>query len=116
MKLLTKEVEKLLPPLYSQEKVKDPMVKVKFFNPTGSATWWIIEGEWEKHTEDGDEYLDDYIMFGYCMLFGPDEAELGYVSMNELQAIKGRFGLGIERDLYWSAQLLSEVKRNLLGG
>ena len=105
MKLLTKEVEKSLPKLYSREKVKDPMVNVKFFCPWGSATWWVIEGEWEKHT-DGD----DYMMFGLCMLFGPDEAELGYISLNELLSIKGPFGLGIERDMYWTPTTLSNVK------
>jgi hypothetical protein len=113
MKLLTKEIEKKLPKLYSQENVKDPMVVVKFFNPTGSATWWIIEGEWETHTEDGDEYKDDFTMFGLCMLFGPDEAELGYVSLNELQSIKLMFGLGIERDIYWNPKPLSEVKKEM---
>jgi hypothetical protein len=109
MNLLTKELEKKIPKLYSQEKVKDPMVVVKFFNPCGSATWWIIEGEWQKHTEDDDE---DYIMFGLAMLFGPEEAELGYISLNELESIKTKpFGLGIERDKFWTPKLLSEVKK-----
>lgn len=102
MKLLTQAVRKKLPKLYSQEKNPDPMVVVKFFNPYGPATWWITEGN-----EEGD----DFIMFGLCMLFGPDEAELGYVSLNELQSIKGIFGLGMERDMYWTPKPLSEVKK-----
>ena len=104
MKLLTKELEKKIPKLYSQENNKDPMVVCKFFNPCGSATWWIIEGQKED---------DDYLMFGLCMLFGPEEAELGYVSLNELASVKGPFGLGIERDIYWEPVPLSKVKEKL---
>ena len=33
MKLLTEELKQQLPPLYSQEHVKDPMVMCKFFHP-----------------------------------------------------------------------------------
>jgi hypothetical protein len=40
MKLLTEELRKQLPPLYSQEQVKDPMVLVKFFHPMSSMTWY----------------------------------------------------------------------------
>lgn len=104
MKLLTKELEKKIPPLYSQEKVKDPMVVTKFFCPWGSATWWIIEGQRED---------DDYLMFGLCMLFTPQEAELGYISLNELASVTGPFGLKIERDMYWKPVSLSKVKERL---
>jgi len=38
MKLLTKQILKRLPPLYSQEKVADPVAQVKFFNPAGAGT------------------------------------------------------------------------------
>jgi hypothetical protein len=104
MKLLTKELEKKIPPLYSQEKVKDPMVVAKFFCPWGSATWWIIEGKRED---------DDYLMFGLCMLFTPQEAELGYISLNELASVTGPFGLKIERDMYWEPVPLSKIKEKL---
>ena len=115
MKLLTKELEKKIPPLYSQEKVKDPIVVAKFFFPAGSATWWIIEGEWQEYAEanDGGEFEKDYIMFGLCMLFTPQEAELGYVSLNELASVKGPFGLKVERDMYWEPVPLSKVKERL---
>jgi hypothetical protein len=43
MKLLTKELLKQLPPLYSQENEKDPMVICKFFYPDFSWTWYAIE-------------------------------------------------------------------------
>ena len=98
MQLLTKALERSLPPLYSQEDVPDPLVRAHFFNPSGAGDWWIIEG-----SHDGD----DYRMFGLCDLGWP---ELGYVCLNELQDYPGRFGLGIERDRYWVPKPLSEVK------
>jgi hypothetical protein len=102
MKLMTKVLEKSLPALYSQEEVEDPIVRAHFFNPAGQGDWWITEGSHEG---------DDYIMFGLCYIFEP---ELGYVSLNELQATKVHmaFGvMGIERDLHWAKVPLSEVQR-----
>ena len=118
MKLLTKELEKKIPPLYSQENVKDPMVVAKFFFPAGSATWWIIEGEWKKYPLfDADEIQvsedKEYLMFGLCMLFTPQEAELGYVSLDELASVTGPMGLKVERDMYWEPIPLSKVKERL---
>lgn len=98
MKLLTKEIEKKLPALYSQEDVEDPTVVVKFFDPCGAATWYITEGQWEG---------EDFMMFGLCYIHEP---ELGYVVLGELQEYKGPLGLGIERDKFWSPKRLSEVK------
>lgn len=69
----------------------DIMPVVKFFMPTGAATWLISEID-----EDGDR------MFGLCDL-GVGEPELGYVSLAELKTIKGRFGLGVERDMHFTA-------------
>ena len=71
----------------------DHLPAVKFFDPTGAATWLITEmmpGEPD-------------ILFGLCDL-GMASPELGYVSLAELQSVKGRLGLGIERDLYFTAR------------
>lgn len=38
MKLLTKQLRRILPPLYSQAQVEDPTVYVKFFTPDSSWT------------------------------------------------------------------------------
>lgn len=65
---------------------------VKLFDPCGAATWLIAE--MDPNNPDA--------LFGLCDL-GMGEPELGYVSLSELEAIRGRFGLGIERDLHWSA-------------
>lgn len=103
MKLLTEELKKQIPTLYSQENEKDPMVICKFFDPTGSWTWYVIEGR-----EEGE----DYLFFGYVI---GHEPELGYFTFNQLetakQGIKGIQGaLPIERDLFFTPCRLSEVK------
>lgn len=97
MKMLTKEIADNLPALYSQEKVKDPIVWVKYFCPWGSWTWY------------GMEYNpDDRLFFGYVI---GQEKEMGYFSLTELESIKGPGGLGIERDLHFKPCKLSELKR-----
>ena len=60
---------------------------VKFFNPTGSQTWLITEMQL------------DGTMFGLCDM-GHGCPELGYVLLSDLQSIRLRFGLRIERDLH----------------
>ncbi len=71
----------------------DHVPVVKFFNPAGAATWLI--------TEMMPDQPD--ILFGLCDL-GMGCPELGNVSLAELQSVKGRFGLGIERDLSFIAR------------
>lgn len=93
-KMLTVEILKKLPPLYSQEKVADPVAQVKFFNPCGAATWWATEF-------DGEDRF-----FGWADL-GFGSGELGYFSLSELQAVKLRLGLYIERDTSFTPAPLS---------
>jgi hypothetical protein len=64
---------------------------VKLFTPDGAATWLLTE-------IDPDE---PDIAFGLCDL-GMGCPELGSVSIAELEAARGRLGLPIERDLYFS--------------
>lgn len=98
MKLLTNELRKTLPPLYAQEKEKDPIVHLKLFTPWTGWTWYITEGSPEG---------DDFIFFGYVI---GQEREWGYSSLNELESIRGPGGLRIERDLYFEAKRRSEIK------
>lgn len=99
MELLTSEIEASIPKLYSQEQIDDPTVHVKFFDPSGSWTWFATEGE---RQEDGD-----FLFFGRVDGF---EKEFGYFSLRELESVKGRFGLGIERDLWFKPVPLSEAR------
>jgi len=98
MELLTEELRRILPPLYSQERNKDPTVYIKFFTPDANWTWYVTEGS----EEDGD-----FIFFGYVI--GPVE-EWGYVALSDLQNARGPLGLAIERDLYFTPVPLSKVR------
>lgn len=95
MKLLTKELKRQLPPLYATENEADPMVICKFFYPDFGWTWYGIEF-------DGED-----IFFGYV---AGDFPELGYFSLNELKSNRGKLGLAIERDLYFTPCRLSKIK------
>lgn len=95
MMLLTAANRKALPALGSTESVDDPVAVVKFFDPTGKWTWYATEF-------DGDDTF-----FG---LVDGHEKELGYFSLNELSAVHGRFGLGIERDRHFPPTPLSKLR------
>ncbi len=99
MELLPAELRAQLPALYAQEKVKDPIVHIKFFTPDSSWTWYATEGSQED---------EDFIFFGYVI--GQSE-EWGYFSLNDLSSAKGPMGLPIERDLHFTPAPWSEVKK-----
>lgn len=100
MKLLTQELINRFKQVGSQENKKDPIVICKFFNPVGIGYWFATE------------YIpDEKLFFGYVSLFGDYNDELGYFSLDELESVKGKFGLGIERDLYFKETKLSEIKK-----
>lgn len=99
MKLMTNELLKQFEIAGRQENVKDPVVIAKFFNPTGAGTWYATE-----------YYPDERLFFGYVSIFGDWNDEWGYFSLDELESYKGKFGLGIERDLYFSPTPFSEIK------
>src|SRR5258706_6756825 len=95
MELLSEELRSRLPPLYSQENLKDPIVHIKFF--CGSWTWYATEGSPEGN---------DFIFFGHVIGF---EKEWGYFALSELAAARGPMGLPIERDLYFEPAPFSQV-------
>ena len=97
MKLLTAELRASFPPLYSQEKLTDPIVHCKFFTPDSNWTWYVTEGEAEE---------DDFRFFGYVC--GLDE-EWGYFVLSELESVRGPLGLSIERDLYFTPGPFREI-------
>ena len=102
MELLTEEIKKALPPLYSQDTVTDPVVIFKLFTPDSSWTWLIIEGSPQ---EDGDWMFFAKVTSHLC-----PEGELGYVMLSELEQVRGALGLGVERDLYFVSKPLSQCK------
>jgi hypothetical protein len=102
MELLTDEIRRVLPALYSQEdKGGEAIAHVKFFTPDGSWTWLATCGQQEG---------DDFLFFG---LVDGLEKELGYFCLSELQSVRGSLGLPIERDLYWRPKTLREIAPEL---
>jgi hypothetical protein len=65
---------------------------VKLFTPDAGCTWLLTEID----PDDPD------IAFGLCDL-GMGYPELGSVSLSELEALRGRLNLPVERDLYFTA-------------
>ena len=99
MKLITKELEKRFAEVGSQDDVTDPVVIAKFFNPCGAGTWYATQ-----------YYPEDRVFFGYVSIFGDHNDEWGSFSLDELQDLKcPPFGLGIERDLYFTEQPISQL-------
>jgi len=100
--LLTSEITKKFSkyPLYSQDgKGKEAKVIVKYFTPDAQATWLITEG---------NVTGNDVEMFGYCTLNG-FEWEWGYVMLSQIKKIRGRFGLPVERDRYFSGTVADGI-------
>lgn len=69
---------------------KDHFPVVKLFTPDANCTWLISE----------IVHLDE--AFGLCDL-GMGLPELGYIHIPEIAALRGRFGLPVERDLHFKA-------------
>lgn len=102
MKLITKEIETLLlsRPLYSTDKDNLAPVLVKFFNPYGVGTWWVLEAQRETN--------GDWTFFGLVDLGQPEFVELGYFTMSELTSVV-KFGKPtIERDLYFTGYAVNK--------
>lgn len=97
MELLPTELRSKLPPLYSQENVKDPVVHIKFFTPDSNWTWYATEGSQED---------DDFVFFGYVV---GHEKEWGYFVLSEMARTSGPRGFPIERDLYFEPGPFSQV-------
>lgn len=99
MKLLTKEIEAKLPPLYANEALgEDAMAVVKFFTPWSNWTWYASE-------YDPKERMFFGVVEGH-------ERELGYFSLDEFESVEGPWGLKIERDLHWTPRPLKECGRH----
>ena len=70
MRLLTKELERRFAQVGSQEKVKDPVIIAKFFNPCGAGTWYATEYDPKTQT-----------FFGYVSIFADWSDEWGSFSL-----------------------------------
>lgn len=71
----------------------DPIPVVKLFTPDANATWLLSEIDPDDHDH----------AFGLCDL-GLGFPEMGWVSLTEIAAVRGRLGLPVERDVHFQAQ------------
>lgn len=97
MRLLTKTLEKKLPPLYSTDgQGMNAKVIVKFFCLKNDWHWYATEYSPE-----------DKIFFGYVCGF---DQELGTFSLEEFESInrEGSFPI-MERDLYFTPKTLRQA-------
>jgi hypothetical protein len=95
MQLLTKAIRRQLPPLYANEdKGLEALAIVKFFTPDSSWTWYASEF-------DGED-----VFFGLAVSLEP---ELGYFRLSELQNVRGRLHLPVERDRFFTSTPLREL-------
>ena len=107
MKLLTKEIlSQFEKQGYTDGKPKEDIkVILKLFNPCGAGTWYLTEYD-----------PVERMFFGFVNLGDPQMAELGYVSLDEIERVKGPLGIGIERDRYFgydhSLKEVMEIVKN----
>jgi Protein of unknown function (DUF2958) len=79
------------------EYARDPLIHVKLFTPDAGWRWYVTE-------YDAEQRL--------AVAFVPGaEGEWDEISLDDLAAIRGPMGLGVERDLFWRPTLLSLVQR-----
>lgn len=101
---MTKEIKTLAEKQYAKGSDLDGQnVVAKFFDPCGSWSWYLMNLD----PEDGV----------YCWgIVSGFEVEMGSFSLDELRAVKGPLGLGIERDLSFRPTPAREVWEKLLAG
>ena len=105
MKLLTKAIEMKLLDNNNKNRsathyinIENDKVVVKWFNPSGQATWWVYSMD-----KNGD-------CFGVAQMFDKDSREMGYFNIHEIAKLKcPPFGLPIERDMYYTPETFGEL-------
>lgn len=105
MKLLTKALEKKLPKLYATDDLpmEETMAIIKYFTPDSNLTWYVVEGEY-------DADLKTWRLFGVTT--GLDDPEIGYFTLRQLEEVRGKLGLPVERDLYFEPVACSDLLKN----
>ena len=103
MQLMTKEITKKAQKQFPRGSDMAQNVVAKFFDPCGSWTWYLM------NQDPGDP---DYL-WGIVKGF---EIEMGSFSLSELSSVKGKFGIGIERDLYFDPKPAKEIWNRLNNG
>ncbi len=117
-----------IPAIYSQDGLGwEAIARFKIFDPGGSWTWYVTEANaiisqlpyyenLEEHHRIQEtplqdvnwtlQYVENVLLFG---LVDGNFVELGYFDLNELQAVRGAMGIGLEVDLHWTPIPLSQI-------
>lgn len=103
MKLITKAIEKKAQKQFPMGSDMTQLVVAKFFDPCGSWTWYLM---------NQDPADPDYL-WGIVKGF---ELEMGSFSLAELSSVKGKLGIGIERDLWFTPKPAKEIWERLNKG
>ena len=93
MKLLTKALEKKLPALHSAT----GKAFVKWFTPDANWTWYVME--YDPKTGECFGLVDGL------------EKEFGYFTLKQVQEVRGKFGLPVERDLSFETTSFEELTK-----
>jgi hypothetical protein len=97
MKLMTKELASKIPALGAQDSLGDKaIVHAKFFTAWSNWTWLVLE-------------YDPLERMCFGLVKGLED-ELGYFSLDEIEALKGPGGMRVERDLYFTPKTLGECR------
>lgn len=96
MSLLSLEQVSKIPEIGSQEdKGAKAIAYIKLFTPDANWSWYIME-------IDSDQNLCFGLVDGH-------EKELGYFSLEEIEEIKGPFGLKVEVDNFFKESELKKI-------
>jgi hypothetical protein len=95
--LITPALKRRFQELGSQNGTDNPIIVAKYFNPMGSATWYVIE------------YIPEQeVCYGYVTGMAYDE--FGYFTIHELESLRLPLGLKIERDLFFDETPFRDLK------
>lgn len=94
MTLFVDDLPQAVPPIGTSEGHRNPFVYARFFHAASGWSWWVLEF-------DGID-----LCFGLVYGF---EREYGYFTLSELTAVRGPFGLGVERDLQFEPCRLNQL-------
>ena len=95
-----------IPALYSSEDVSmmDKVIHMHFF--IGGCDWYVSE-----HDKQVDD-LGSNLLFGFAILGGDTEnAEWGYMDLEEMAAVRIAPGIEIDRDMHWTPVKASEIPK-----
>jgi hypothetical protein len=100
---MTKAIEKAAQKQFPKGADINQKVVAKFFDPTGNYSWFLMNQD----SENPD----------YCWGIVKGHAvEMGSFSLSDLQNYRGAFGLGIERDKFFTPMPAEEVWNKLNEG